>query len=322
MTAQPSRCRSCKAPAVIDLARHNANFCAEHLIQLGNRQMAKAIEDYAMFSPRDRLLVAVSGGKDSLAVWDMLIEAGYQADGLYIGLGIGEYSEDSGGYVRRFADERNLHLVTIDLREQYGYDVPTAAIATKRVPCSACGLSKRRLFDKAAVDGGYDAVVTGHNLDDEAAVLFGNTLRWEVDYLARQLPVLEARDGFPKKCKPLIRLTEREMAAYCLIRGIDYVVEECPIAAGNRHLGYKEALNSIEQQSPGSKSAFYLNFLSKMSPLLDGQSAAAQGEVDECARCGAPTTGDVCAFCRLVEKSSTHEAVPVEMVLKKRRRRH
>lgn len=284
--------------------------------------MAKAIEDYAMFSPRDRLLVAVSGGKDSLAVWDMLIEAGYQADGLYIGLGIGEYSEDSGGYVRRFADERNLHLVTIDLREEYGYDVPTAAIATKRVPCSACGLSKRRLFDKAAVDGGYDAVVTGHNLDDEAAVLFGNTLRWEVDYLARQLPVLEARDGFPKKCKPLIRLTEREMAAYCLIRGIDYVVEECPIAAGNRHLGYKEALNSIEQQSPGSKSAFYLNFLSKMSPLLDGQSAAAQGEVDECARCGAPTTGDVCAFCRLVEKSSTHEAVPVEMVLKKRRRRH
>lgn len=322
MTAQPSRCRSCKAPAVIDLPRHNANFCAEHLIQLCNRQMAKAIDDFDMFSPTDRLLVAVSGGKDSLALWEMLIEAGYRADGLYIGLGIGDYSEDSGGYVRRFAEERNLHLVTIDLREDYGYDVPTAAIATKRVPCSACGLSKRRLFDKAAADGGYDAVVTGHNLDDEAAVLFGNTLRWEVDYLARQLPVLEARDGFPKKCKPLIRLTEREMAAYCLVRGIDYVVEECPIAAGNRHLGYKAALNAIEKQSPGAKSAFYLNFLSKMSPLLDGQSAAAQGEVDECARCGAPTTGDVCAFCRLVEKSSTHEAVPVEMVLKKRRRRH
>ena len=106
MTAQPSRCRSCKAPAVIDLPRHNANFCAEHLIQLCHRQMAKAIDDYDMFGPTDRLLVAVSGGKDSLAVWEMLIDAGYQADGLYIGLGIGEYSEDSGGYVRRFADER------------------------------------------------------------------------------------------------------------------------------------------------------------------------------------------------------------------------
>ena len=62
--------------------------------------MAKAIDDFDMLQPTDRILVAVSGGKDSLAVWDMLIEAGYQADGLYIGLGIGEYSDESGGYVR------------------------------------------------------------------------------------------------------------------------------------------------------------------------------------------------------------------------------
>ena len=185
--------------------------------------MAKAIEDFDMLSPEDRILVAVSGGKDSLAVWDMLIEAGYQADGLYIGLGIGEYSTDSGGYVQRFADERGLHLVTIDLRDEYGYDVPTAARATGRVPCSACGLSKRRLFDQAALDGGYDVVVTGHNLDDEAAVLFGNTLRWDIDYLARQMPVLPAANVFQKKVKPLIRLTELEMSAWCLLRGIDYV---------------------------------------------------------------------------------------------------
>ena len=130
-------------------------------------------------------------------MWDMLIEAGYQADGLYIGLGIGEYSDDSGGYVKRFAAERGLHLQVIDLRDEYGYDVPTAAVATGRVPCSACGLSKRRLFDRAALDGGYDVVVTGHNLDDEAAVLFGNTMRWDIDYLARQLPVLPGVGRLP-----------------------------------------------------------------------------------------------------------------------------
>ena len=87
------------------------------------------------------------------------------------------------------------------------------------MPCSACGLSKRHLFDKAALEGGYDAVVTGHNLDDEAAVLFGNMLRWQTDYLGRQRPVLPARNGFPRKVKPLVRLAEREMAAYCVIRG-------------------------------------------------------------------------------------------------------
>jgi uncharacterized protein (TIGR00269 family) len=299
---------------VIDLPRHNANFCAEHLQELCRRQVAKAIDDHAMLAPHDRVLVAVSGGKDSLAVWDLLVEAGYAADGLYVGLGIGTYSDVSGDHARRFAAERGLRLLTIDLREEYGYDVPTAARATRRVPCSACGLSKRHLFDRAARDGGYDAVVTGHNLDDEAAVLFGNTLRWDLEYLARQLPVLPAEHGFPRKVKPLVRLTERETAAWCLVRGIDYLVDECPIAAGNRHLGYKEALNAIERRSPGSKAAFYLGFLERMAPLLAGGRAAA-GDLVPCSRCGAPTTGDVCAFCRLVETASAHDPVPVELVV-------
>jgi uncharacterized protein (TIGR00269 family) len=316
-----SKCRVCGEPAIIDLPRHNANFCADHLLQLCRRQVEKAIADHDMLHMSDRILVAVSGGKDSLAVWDILLELGYQADGLYIGLGIGEYSDISGQYARAFADERNLTLTTIDLRDDFGYDVPTAAKVTKRVPCSACGLSKRHLFDKAARDGGYDVVVTGHNLDDEAAVLFGNALRWDVEYLARQFPVLPARNGFPKKAKPLVRLTEREMAAWCIVRGIDYQVEECPMAVGNKHLAYKEALNSIERQSPGSKSAFYLNFIEKMSPILTSMSQAAEGQLLSCSHCGSATTGETCAFCRLHERVAGHEAVPVELVLNKRARK-
>jgi tRNA-5-methyluridine54 2-sulfurtransferase len=315
MTAVGSKCRVCKAPAVIDLPRHNAKFCAEHLQQLCRRQMAKAIEDFDMLSKDDRILVAVSGGKDSLALWDLLIELGYDTEGLYLGLGIGAYSDDSGSYARAFANERGLALREIDLREEYGYDVPGAAKAMRRVPCSACGTSKRHLFDAATLDGGFDALVTGHNLDDEAAVLFGNVLHWDAEYLGRQHPVLPARPGFPKKVKPLVRLAERETAAWCVLRRIDYQVEECPMAAGNRHLGYKEALNAVEAQSPGTKAHFYFAFLERMAPLLAGMSAAAAGELNDCTQCGSPTTGDVCAFCRLVEKSSAHEPVPVEMVL-------
>ena len=316
-----SKCRVCREPAIIDLPRHNANFCAEHLLQLCRRQVAKAIAAHDMLRPDDRILVAVSGGKDSLAVWDLLIDLGYRADGLYIGLGIGDYSDASHEYVRAFADDRGLALRTIDLRTDHGYDVPTAAKVTGRVPCSACGLSKRRLFDQAALEGGYDVVVTGHNLDDEAAVLFGNTLRWDVEYLARQLPVLPAREGFPRKVKPLVRLTEREMAAWCIVRGIDYQVEECPMAVGNKHLAYKSALNEIERQSPGSKATFYLEFVDKMAPLLADVGAAGGDDLGPCDRCGAPTPGDVCAFCRLVEKAGAHDPVPVEMLLTRGRRR-
>jgi uncharacterized protein (TIGR00269 family) len=293
------KCTVCKQPAVIDIRRHNANFCGEHLLRLCRDQVAKAIKDFAMFEPHHRLLVAVSGGKDSLAVWDILLELGYQADGLYLGLGIGDYSDASGEAARAFAAERGLNLVEVDIPTEHGFDIPTGAKAARRVPCSACGLSKRHLFDEAARRGGYDVLVTGHNLDDEAAVLFGNVLHWQADYLGRQLPVLPERQGFPRKVKPLVRLGEREMAAYCVVRGIDYIVEECPMAVGNRHLGYKEALNDIEDRSPGSKFSFVHKIWSNAHEAFAGEAEEARDDLQPCSVCGAPTPSGVCAFCRM-----------------------
>jgi tRNA-5-methyluridine54 2-sulfurtransferase len=303
------KCTVCREPAVIDVRRHNANFCPEHFLRLCRDQTVKAIDQFDMLEPDDRVLVAVSGGKDSLAVWDILLELGYRADGLYLGLGIGDYSDASGDAARAFAEQRGLTLVEVDLRADHGFDVPTGARAAKRAPCSACGLSKRHLFDDAARRGGYDVVVTGHNLDDEAAVLFGNVIRWQTDYLGRQLPVLPARDGFPKKAKPLVRLGERETAAYCVLRGIDYQVEECPMAAGNRHLGYKEALNAVEATSPGTKHDFYFGFLSRVAEHFASGAAQEREGLGPCDRCGAPTPGEVCAFCRLVERAAGAEPV-------------
>jgi len=307
------KCTVCKSPAVIDVRRHNSSFCAEHFLRLCRDQVAKAIKDHSMMTTDERVLVAVSGGKDSLAVWDVLVDLGYQADGLYIGLGIGEYSDASGIAARAYAADRGLHLVEVDLPADHGFDIPSGSTAARRVPCSACGLSKRHVFDDAARTGGYDVLVTGHNLDDEAAVLFGNVLRWQTDYLGRQLPVLPARHGFPRKVKPLVRLGERETAAYCVLRGIDYIVEECPMAAGNKHLAYKEALNLIEAASPGTKHDFYHGFLTRASERFTPEAQAEQELLQPCTRCGAPTPGEVCAFCKLVERATGADPVPVAL---------
>jgi uncharacterized protein (TIGR00269 family) len=303
----------CRGPAVIDVRRQNANYCADHFLRMCRDQVARAIDEFSMIEPGERVLVAVSGGKDSLACWDILRHLGYEADGFVIGLGIGEYSDESSSYARAYASERGLTLLSCDLRDEYGFDVPAAASATYRAPCSACGLSKRHLFDKAAREHGYDAVATGHNLDDEAAVLFGNVLRWQMDYLGRQLPVLPARNGFPRKVKPLVRLGERETAAYCVLTGIDYIVEECPMALGNKHLGYKEALNQIEAQSPGSKHDFYFGFLNRVSARFAPDAEAEQDKLTACERCGAPTTATVCAFCMLVERAGSAEPVQLRI---------
>jgi uncharacterized protein (TIGR00269 family) len=297
------KCRVCRAPAVVEVRRHNAGFCPPCFSKHCSDQVARAIETYEMFGPEDRILVAVSGGKDSLALWDLLLKLGYQADGLYLGLGIGDYSDESGSYARRFAAARGARLIEIDLPGDFGYGIPGGASAARRAPCSACGLSKRHLFNQAASDGGYDAVATGHNLDDEAAVLFGNVLRWDVAYLGRQHPVLPGGNGFVRKVKPLIRLGEREMAAYCVLEGIDYIVEECPMAEGNRHLGYKAALNEIEDRSPGSKAAFVFGFLDRIVPLVAPAAAAEREGLHPCPGCGSPTVSEVCAFCKLVERA-------------------
>ncbi len=263
-----------------------------------------------MIAPGERVLVAVSGGKDSLALWQILHEVGIEADGLYIGLGIGSgpkgrpgpergYSDVSGEHVRRFAADRGYRLIEIDVAEEHGFDIPTAAAVTRRVPCSSCGLTKRHLFDRAALEGGYDVVATGHNLDDEAAVLFGNVLHWDTAYLARQAPVLPAGNGFPRKVKPLVRLAERETAAYCVLARIDYQVEECPLAAGNRHLGYKDLLEQAERRSPGTKHAFYFGFLDRAAALLREGAGVRAEDLGRCSSCGAPTAEGNCAFCRL-----------------------
>lgn len=297
------RCRSCRAPAVLDVPRHNAAFCPDCFVKHCREQVERAIRHFRMLEPGDRVLVAVSGGKDSLALWDLLLDLGYDADGLYLGLGIEDYSASSGGYARAFAERRGAHLRVVDLPADLGFDIPTGARAAKRAPCSACGLSKRHLFNAAALEGGYAAVATGHNLDDEVAVLYGNVLRWDLAYLGRQQPVLPGGAGFARKVKPLVRLGERETAAYCVLRGIDYVVEECPMAAGNRHLRYKEAMNTIEERSPGTKAAFYFGFLDRVAPLVEATAAEEREDLHPCPSCGSPTVAEVCAFCRLAERA-------------------
>jgi tRNA-5-methyluridine54 2-sulfurtransferase len=289
------RCRSCRAPAVIEIRRHHAAFCTEHFLTLFRTQVEKAIRRFQMMAPGDRVMVAVSGGKDSLALWDVLLGLGYDVTGLYLGLGIGEYSDRSHDVAQAFADRREARLQTVDLERDHGYDIPTAGRRGSRSTCAVCGLSKRYVFNRAALEGGFDVIATGHNLDDEAATLLGNTLRWQTDAIARQSPALPARDGMVRKVKPLHRLSELETAAYAFLRGIDYVVEECPLVAGNTQLRYKEGLNAIEHTSPGTKAQFFLGYLERGMPLFRSEDRA---ELHPCEECGQPTPGRFCAFCR------------------------
>lgn len=95
------------------------------------------------------------------------------------------------------------------------------------------------------------------------------------------------------------------------------------MAAGNKHLRYKEALNAIEAESPGSKHAFYHEFLARAADRFQDDAGAAieagTSELGACARCGSPSSNEICAFCLLVER--TADAVPVTLGERKGARR-
>jgi len=254
------------------------------------------------------VLVAVSGGKDSLSLWDVLWQLGYAADGMYIHLGIqseDSYSDASEDYCRRFAGERGLKLHVVDVKEQYGKSVPEFARLKKwgkERPCAVCGMTKRHIMNQAAIDHGYAILATAHNLDDEAALLMLNTMNWNVEMLRRQSPVLEAGNGLPRKVKPFVRFYERETAAYALLRGIDYIEEECPHATGSTQLYYKGILNQMEHEHPGYKMNFFTNFWNARQELFGQQAVKSLEGGYRCPNCGQPTTSEgLCSFCRMAE---------------------
>ncbi len=311
------RCRVCSEKAVINMRQHKLALCSRHFIDWVPVQVERAIKKYRMFKQNERLLIAVSGGKDSLSLWDILTRLGYIADGLYINLGIDggvNYSTQSQEYVQRFASEHQLQLHVKDIQLDFGETITQLAARTQRgryKPCSACGLTKRHVMNLLAHDYTYDVLVTGHNLDDEAAILLGNTLNWAGSYLLRQGPMLEAdRPGLARKAKPLCRMYEREMAAYAFLSGIPYIHDECPYADGSTSIYHKELLNHLETDRPGAKLSFYLSFLqAKKAGVFSEKADERSILVHACQVCGQPTSAPgLCAFCRMFTKSGGHLA--------------
>lgn len=298
------------------MRQHKLALCKDHYLQWIPEQTERFIKKYGMFTREEKILVAVSGGKDSLSLWDILARLGYQADGIYLGLGIDggiDYSHESQRLTEKFASQNNLKLHVVDIEKEYGNSIPVLSQVSYRghgKPCSVCGLAKRHEMNRVARDLDYDVLATGHNLDDEAAVLFGNTLSWSGDYLLRQGPVLPGTDGLARKVKPLCRFYEREMTAYALARGIEYIYEECPFADGSQSIFYKESLNQLETARPGAKLIFYLNFLeAKKSGKLFKEQNLEQANLHPCIQCGQPTSAPgKCSFCRMIEKSQTEIA--------------
>lgn len=293
------KCRICKDKAIIGLPQHNLALCARHFDEWLLKRVQKAISDFNMFSREDKILLAVSGGKDSLAMWDILTRLGYRTCGLYVNLGIthDNYSDESERLCRVFASDRNCELIVVNVLQRHGMTVVQNAKAKRRSVCSACGLTKRYYMNQVAITEGFDVIATGHNLDDQAAALLGNIFHWNLLYLANGSPYSPSiGEGYPAKAKPLCLATEKETTTYCLLRNISFIEKECPYARDATFLEWKRLLNRAEERSPGTKGAFYRGYLKNMHLFASGYEEKKPPR--NCKICGLPSWHDACSFCR------------------------
>lgn len=293
------KCGFCKKDTGIYLREHKLGLCPECYPAWFEKQVAETIHKFKMFKPDDQILVAVSGGKDSLSLWQVLSRLGYKADGMYVCLGISQhnYSDVSKEKCKAFADKLGQKLHIVDLQTELGMGIDSIKNYYRKT-CSACGTIKRYYMNRLTLEQGYTVIATGHNLDDEVTTLFANLIQWSEGYLSRQYPIIPEKNGLARKVKPLVRNSEKQAAIYALTSGIDYIRDECPYSTSATSISYKENLNRLEEIHPGILRFFLTNFFRSKKDKPMGEDVV----LNPCTSCGQPTIAGLCKFCRMKEK--------------------
>jgi tRNA(Ile)-lysidine synthase TilS/MesJ len=291
-----AKCKRCRSRGEIRLPSHNTIWCAGCFISYCERAVAKTMKRFGI-SKDIEILVAVSGGKDSLALWSILDVLGYRTRGLHVNLGIEGFSEASVDAVADFARARKLTWAQYSLKELFGLTIDEVhRCCTWRSICSICGTVKRQLLNRLTALEGYRTLATGHNLDDEAGRLLGNLLRHRTYYMEKQYPYLVSTHPlFPTKLKPLYRLESAELRAYCHFASIRPLSASCPLSRGATSHIVKEALQFMEEKMPGTKRDFYFTWLKNRQPPapFDGEG------VSRCRECGEPAFMETCSVCAI-----------------------
>ncbi len=301
-----SRCKWCGGEAEIFLPYARLRLCRIHFKHYMVRRVKHTIERYRMINEGERVLVALSGGKDSLVLLHILstlkngdvvgASLDFEVEAVTLDLGIREYSAKSVDAARFHCEKLDVRHHVVRIAEIAGFTIDDVASRRGRPTCSVCGTVKRYILNKVGVELGFDRLATGHNLDDETAILLSNYVSANVDLLSRQSPVLPGRERMISRIKPLFEVSESETAMYAYLEGLKPVEKECPYAASPSTHKFKRVLDMLESEAPATKISMIRGFLKKIKPLLE---EADKAPLKNCNVCGYPSSFDTCSFCRL-----------------------
>jgi len=269
----------------------------------------RTVSKYRMIGPRDRIAVAVSGGKDSLSLLRVLCELYLPRRNELVAISVDEgvagYRDEALEHARTLTEELGVQHVVVSYKDLFGFSLDEALDWKEERPvssCSFCGVFRRRAIDEAAARADATVVATAHNLDDCVQTFMMNLMHGDVARLGWLDPAY-VDDSFPvRRVKPFMEIYEEEVALYAFQTGVPLQSVSCPYMHEGLRSEVRDYLNMMEANHPGIKNVLLRSSLDVISRFA----RASEKESVACRSCGKPSSNGLCNVCRMKAEVEEH----------------
>jgi uncharacterized protein (TIGR00269 family) len=252
----------------------------------------------------ERILLMISGGKDSLAMLRILDKIarphGSELVAATIDEGIEGYREDAIEIAKNACLSLNVPHHVFGFKELFGYTMDKIEqLKDEQSSCSLCGILRRRAMDVVAQKLDIHVVATAHNLDDILQTFLINLLNNDVKRLPWNLLAHNETERFSqRRIKPLAEIYEEELALYSFLNKERFQGVSCPYMHEGIRSEIRSILNTLEKKHPGVK----YSMLKSMIEVSENTKGTTAKEIQECKQCGYPTFSNTCSVCSLLNQ--------------------
>jgi len=295
------KCDRCENMASYSRKYSGENLCASCFSNSILQKTARTISKHNMIKNGDVVGVAVSGGKDSLSLLQVLKKMSeshnFKIKAITIDEGIPQYRDEALEIVKNFCDNIGVEYKVFPYKGLFDITLEESLELReneKISSCSICGTLRRRAIDLGAKDLGVDVVATGHNLDDVLQTFVINVLSGDTSKIGWMEP--DTSSNKTRKIKPFCEIYENEIVFYAFVNEIPFQSEQCPHMNEGIRTEIREFLNSLENKHSGIKNNMYKSIMRISSVVKD--SNYKQRKI--CSKCGNDCTGDICSVCSML----------------------